>query len=92
MSTDYVLYLSQETLMTAIYILTPILGSALMVGLAVGIFQAITSIQEMTLSFIPKIAIVGMVILMFMSKFLDIILVLKRSLSKIHKFLCYIVV
>ena len=74
MSTDYVLYLSQETLMTAIYILTPILGSALMVGLAVGIFQAITSIQEMTLSFIPKIAIVGMVILMFMSKFLDIIL------------------
>ena len=60
--------------MTAIYILTPILGSALMVGLAVGIFQAITSIQEMTLSFIPKIAIVGMVILMFMSKFLDIIL------------------
>ena len=74
MSTDYVLYLSQETLMTAIYILTPILGSALLVGLAVGIFQAITSIQEMTLSFIPKIAIVGMVILMFMSKFLDIIL------------------
>ena len=74
MSTDYVLYLSQETLMTAIYILTPILGSALMVGLAVGIFQAITSIQEMTLSFIPKIAIVGMVILVFMSKFLDIIL------------------
>jgi len=60
--------------MTAIYILTPILGSALLVGLAVGIFQAITSIQEMTLSFIPKIAIVGMVILMFMSKFLDIIL------------------
>lgn len=60
--------------MTAIYILTPILGSALMVGLAVGIFQAITSIQEMTLSFIPKIAIVGMVILVFMSKFLDIIL------------------
>ena len=60
--------------MTAIYILTPILGSALLVGLAVGIFQAITSIQEMTLSFIPKIAIVGMVILVFMSKFLDIIL------------------
>ncbi len=74
MSTDFVLYLSQETLMTAIYILVPILGSALAVGLAVGIFQAITSIQEMTLTFIPKIAVVGMVILLFMPRFLDTIL------------------
>ncbi len=74
MSTDFVLYLSQETLMTAIYILAPILGSALVVGLAVGIFQAITSIQEMTLTFIPKIAIVGTVILIFMPQFLDTIL------------------
>lgn len=74
MSTEYVLYLSQETLMTAIYILAPILGSALVVGLAVGIFQAITSIQEMTLTFIPKIAVTGMVILLFLPKFLDIIL------------------
>ncbi|MFH1851031.1 MAG: flagellar biosynthesis protein FliQ [Candidatus Neomarinimicrobiota bacterium] len=74
MSTDYVIYLSQETLYTAISILAPILGSALLVGLAVGIFQAITSIQEMTLTFIPKIAVVGLVILLLMPRFIDNIL------------------
>lgn len=34
----------------------PILGVALVVGLAVGLFQALTSVQEMTLTFVPKLA------------------------------------
>ncbi len=34
---------------------TPILGSALIAGLCVGLFQALTSIQEMTLTFVPKL-------------------------------------
>ena len=38
----------------------PILSVALIVGLAIGLFQALTSIQEMTLTFVPKLAaIVG---------------------------------
>lgn len=36
----------------------PILGIALVVGLIIGIFQAATSINEMTLSFVPKLVIV----------------------------------
>ena len=35
---------------------TPILAVALVVGLVVGLFQALTSIQEMTLTFVPKLA------------------------------------
>ena len=35
---------------------TPILGVALAAGLVVGLFQALTSIQEMTLTFVPKLA------------------------------------
>ena len=36
----------------------PFLGAALAIGLVIGIIQAATSIQEMTLSFVPKIVIV----------------------------------
>ncbi|PIE08355.1 MAG: flagellar biosynthetic protein FliQ [Rhodobacterales bacterium] len=42
-------------LWTAVVISLPILSVALVVGLAVGLFQALTSIQEMTLTFVPKV-------------------------------------
>jgi flagellar biosynthetic protein FliQ len=71
---DYVLFLGRKTLWTAIYILLPILGSGLVVGMLVAIFQAITQIHEMTLTFIPKMAIVALVILLFMPWFLDVLL------------------
>ncbi len=72
MTTDYVLYLSKETLVTAMQILLPILGGGLVVGLAVGIFQAVTQINEMTLTFIPKMAVVGFIILLLMPWFIDV--------------------
>lgn len=42
-------------LWTALIISTPILGVALLVGLAIGLLQALTSVQEMTLTFVPKL-------------------------------------
>ena len=42
----------------------PILGTALVVGLVVSILQAVTQINEMTLTFVPKIIIVGVVTLL----------------------------
>lgn len=46
----------REGLMIAVTTSLPILTVALVVGLAVGLFQALTSIQEMTLTFVPKLA------------------------------------
>lgn len=46
----------REGLWTAFTVSTPILTVALVVGLAIGLFQALTSIQEMTLTFVPKLA------------------------------------
>lgn len=43
-------------LWNAVIMSLPILSVALVVGLAVGLFQALTSIQEMTLTFVPKLA------------------------------------
>ena len=80
MTIDYVLVLSKESLMTAIYILAPILGSGLIVGLLVGIFQAITQVHEMTLVFVPKIAVVGFVILVLIPWFLDVLLSYTQNL------------
>ena len=52
----------------------PMLGFGLLIGLTVSIFQAVTSIQEMTLTFIPKILGVMVAIIVFMPWMLQIML------------------
>ena len=74
MTADFVVYISRETLITFLYIAAPLLGTTLLVGLAVGIFQAVTSIHEMTLTFIPKMAIVGIMLLILTPWFLDVLI------------------
>lgn len=51
----------RQGLWAAAVISLPILGVALVVGLTVGILQALTSVQEMTLTFVPKIAAIAVV-------------------------------
>lgn len=46
----------REALWTATVVSTPLLAVALVAGLTIGLFQALTSIQEMTLTFVPKVA------------------------------------
>lgn len=46
----------REGLWNAVIISLPILAVALAAGLTIGLFQALTSIQEMTLTFVPKVA------------------------------------
>ncbi len=73
MTPDFVTYVTRETLITVLYIATPLLGTTLLVGLAVGIFQAVTSIQEMTLTFIPKMAVVAIMLIILTPWFLDVL-------------------
>jgi flagellar biosynthetic protein FliQ len=70
---DFVTYVARETLITVLYISAPILGATLLVGLSVGIFQAVTSIQEMTLTFIPKMAVVAIMLIILTPWFLDVL-------------------
>jgi flagellar biosynthetic protein FliQ len=49
--------------LVTLQVLTPILGAGLIVGLTIAIFQSITQIQEMTLTFIPKM--LAMLIVMY---------------------------
>ena len=65
MTPEYVVKLGQQTLTLVIYVSGPMLIVALIVGLGISIFQAVTQVHEMTLTFIPKILAVA-VVLMFM--------------------------
>ena len=65
MDAAQVIDLGRESLWIAVLVAAPLLGTALCVGLLVGVFQAATSIQEMTLSFIPKLAVMVLVLVVF---------------------------
>jgi flagellar biosynthesis protein FliQ len=51
----------------ALIIAVPILGAGLVIGLIVSLFQAVTQIQEQTLSFVPKIVVMILVSAMLLS-------------------------
>ncbi len=55
MTPESVLDITQGAMWTAVLVAAPLLVSALIVGLVIGMFQAATQINEMTLSFIPKL-------------------------------------
>jgi flagellar biosynthesis protein FliQ len=60
MDVDYALFLMGQMLGGVLKITGPIFAVALIVGLMISIFQVVTQIQEMTLTFVPKIlAVVG---------------------------------
>ncbi len=61
MSQTEVLELGRQALITGLQISLPVLLSALIVGLLISVFQAVTQIQEMSLQFIPKILAVSLV-------------------------------
>ena len=64
MNNDVALFWVQEAMQTAMLLAMPLLGAALVVGLLVSLFQAITSMQEMTLSYIPKILAIALILLL----------------------------
>ncbi|MEW2911940.1 flagellar biosynthetic protein FliQ [Leisingera sp. JC11] len=56
----------RQAMWAAVTMSTPILIVALVVGLSIGLFQALTSVQEMTLTFVPKLAAIIVVFWMTM--------------------------
>ena len=63
MNSQTVLTIAQQALFVTVLVSAPLLLTALVVGLVVSIFQAATQINEMTLSFIPKLLAIFAVLL-----------------------------
>lgn len=69
MNQEVALFWIQESMRTAILVVAPMLVTGLVIGLIVSLFQAVTSIQEMTLSYVPKMLAVA-VLLYFLTPWL----------------------
>jgi flagellar biosynthetic protein FliQ len=66
METQFVVDIARTSIYTVLMVSAPMLALALVVGLAISILQAITQIQEMTLTFIPKIVAVAVALVIFL--------------------------
>jgi flagellar biosynthetic protein FliQ len=64
MTPESVVHIGQEAMKITALLAAPLLLSALVVGLLIGMFQAATQIQEMTLSFIPKLAVMALALML----------------------------
>lgn len=65
MDASWVLYLGKHTLETALMVSAPILLVCMIIGLLVSLFQAVTSLRDMTLTMVPKLIGVGITALVF---------------------------
>jgi flagellar biosynthetic protein FliQ len=63
---DDVLFLGRDAMVVTLLISAPMLLSGLIVGLIISIFQSVTQIQEITLTFVPKIIVVFLAFVIFL--------------------------
>lgn len=80
MNATDVLEVSRQAVIVMLKIGAPILSMALLVGLVVSLFQALTQIQEMTLSFVPKILVIFVSLLVLMPFMLSTMTAFGQSL------------
>ena len=74
MDSSFILYLGRRSLETALLVSAPVLLTCMIVGITVTLFQAVTSIRDMTLTIVPKLLAVGVVLLIFGGWMLDMML------------------
>ncbi len=80
MTPEFVVGFAQSAISLTILVAMPMLGLGLIVGLCVSVFQATTSIQEMTLTFVPKILAVFFGLLYFAPWMLDKIVTFSETI------------
>lgn len=66
MTMDMVVYLGQKAMLVTLLVSAPMLISGMVVGLLISVFQSVTQVQEITLTFIPKIVAVLLAFVLFM--------------------------
>lgn len=83
MGLELAVQISREMLFTALILVAPTVATSLLVGLLVSIFQAVTSIQEQTLSFAPRIVAVAIVLALTLPWSLDVLITFSRRVFMI---------
>ena len=80
MTVDFLIGFAKEAIRVSLLLSAPMLGFGLIVGLLVSIFQAVTQVQEMTLTFVPKIVAVMVAILIFLPWMLNLFVDYTRNI------------
>ena len=80
MTPELAMEFSSNLLWTAILMAAPVLGLSMLVGLLVSMFQVVTQIQEMSLTFIPKLLTAALALIAFGPWMLDLVIEFARSL------------
>ncbi len=73
MTTEFAIWICKQTVLTALMIAAPMLIAGLVVGILISLFQAVTQVHEMTLTFIPKILVVAAVLLFTMPWMINVV-------------------
>ena len=77
---DHVLELGQRAMFATLIAAAPMLISGMVVGLIISVFQSVTQIQEITLTFVPKIVVVLITFVIFLPWMADVVLLFVREL------------
>ena len=64
MTENFVLTMGRDAILLTLLVAAPMLGASLIIGLVISIFQAVTQINEMTLTFVPKLVGLGLILLL----------------------------
>jgi flagellar biosynthesis protein FliQ len=80
MSQDMILKLAKDTLQITLMVSSPLLLISLIIGLIVSVVQVVTSIQDMTLSFVPRIIAVFVTFLLVFPWIMNILLAFTAQL------------
>ena len=65
MTYEFIISFGRQAIETMLLVSLPVLGLSMAVGLIISIFQSVTQIQEMTITFVPKIAVTFLALLIF---------------------------
>lgn len=74
MDSSFVIYLGKQAIETALLVAAPILLTCVVVGVVVTLFQAVTSIRDMSLTVVPKLMAVAFISLLFGSWMLGVLI------------------
>ena len=80
MTPEFVIGFARQSIELALMIAMPMLGIGLLVGIVVSVIQAATQIQEMTLTFIPKVVAIFLALLLAFPWILDKMVTFTRNL------------
>ena len=80
MNIDDIVFLGRDAMLVTLMASAPMLLAGLVVGLVISVFQAVTQVQEITLTFVPKIVAVMLAFILFLPWIMGLVLGFVRPL------------